>query len=361
MENFSEISENGGRSVKAGKRTKPEKRWTILFIGNHGKTITLKRFKGMVLLACLVLFISIATAGGLLYLSLNIREEKNQLESDLQELKAQIKAIRYEKDVLMTKLVLAESRSNKSPAKIPPKPIDITQPQQKSNEYEKPGQAAQRAKAQEKAPAKKQDEPTGTEKQSKTELSVALEGFKISTRASKNLLRVQFKIKNTSPGSRRAAGHAIVVLNGEQRRQKKWLPIPAVSLSGGRPSGRQRGYSFAINNFKTMRLKANLPKSIEIYQKATVFIFTSKGDLLLEQDFPVQLPATPPAATSKPPSKTPAAVSQTPSSRSLAGKPPATSPKPPTTTTATKPATPKSSTPPSQDELMNALKNPTNQ
>ena len=127
MDNFSEISENGGRSVNAGKRTKPDKRWTILFIGNHGKTITLKRFKGMVLLTCLVLFISIAIAAGLLYLSLNIRQEKNQLESDLQDLKAQIKAIRYEKDVLMTKLVLAESRSKTSPAKIPPKQIETTQ------------------------------------------------------------------------------------------------------------------------------------------------------------------------------------------------------------------------------------------
>jgi hypothetical protein len=360
MDNFSEISENGGRSAKAGKRAKPEKRWTILFIGNHGKTITLKRFKGMVLLACLVLCISIATTVGLLYLSFNIREEKNQLESDLQDLKAQIKAIRYEKDVLMTKLVLAESRSKASPANIPPKQIDITHPQQKSNEPEKAGQSVQLAKVQEKAPAKKKDEPTAAEKQSKTELSVALEGFKISPRANENLLRVQFKIKNTSPGSRRVAGHAIVVLNGEQRQQKKWLPIPAVSLSDGRPTGRQRGYTFAINNFKTMRLKANLPKSIEIYQEATVYIFTPKGDLLLEQDFPVHLPATAPAATSKPPSKTPAAVSHTSSSRSLVGKPAANHPNPPTTTTATKPAAPKSA-PPSQDELMDTLKNSTNE
>ena len=358
MDNFSEISENGGRSVKAGKRTKPDKRWTILFIGNHGKTITLKRFKGMVILTCLVLCISIAIAVGLLYLSLNIRQEKNQLESDLQDLKAQIKAIRHEKDVLMTKLVLVESRNKTGPAKIPPKHIEATPQQQKSNENEETRQSNQLAKVREKAPAARKDVPTAAVNLPELELSVAIEGFKISPRVGENLLRVQFKIKNTSPGSQRVAGHTIVVLNGEQRQQKKWLSIPAVSLSGGRPTGRQRGYSFGINNFKTMRLKANLPKSIEIYQKATVFIFTPKGDLLLEQDFPVHLPATPPATTSKPPSKKPFAVSQTSSSRSLAGHPAATSPNPPTTTTATKPATPKP-TPPSPDELMNTLKNPT--
>ena len=358
MDNFSEISENGGRSVKAGKRTKPDKRWTILFIGNHGKTITLKRFKGMVLLTCLVLCISIAITVGLLYLSLNIRQEKNQLESDLQDLKAQIIAIRYEKDVLMTKLVLAESRSKTSPAKIPPKNIETTQLQQKSNEHEESRQSAQLSKVQKKAPVERKGLPAAAVNQPQTELSVALEGFKISPRVDENLLRVQFKIKNTSPGSQRVAGHTIVVLNGEQRQQKKWLPIPAVSLSGGKPTGRQRGYTFGINNFKTMRLKANLPKSIEIYQKATVFIFTPNGDLLLEQVFPVHLPATQPATTSKPPTKKPVAVLQTSSSRSLAGQPAGTSLNSPTTSTATKPAIP-NSTPLSPDELMNTLKNPT--
>ena len=93
----------------------------------------------MVLLTCLVLCISIAITAGLLYLSLNIRQEKNQLELDLQDLKAQVKAIRYEKDVLMTKLVLAESRSKTrsktSPAKIPPKQIESATPQQNINQY----------------------------------------------------------------------------------------------------------------------------------------------------------------------------------------------------------------------------------
>ena len=356
MDSFSEISKNGGRSETTAKRSKPEKRWTVLFIGNHGKTITLKRFKGMVLLTCLVLCISIAITAGLLYLSLNIRQEKNQLELDLQDLKAQVKAIRYEKDVLMTKLVLTESRSKASPAKIPPKQIEPATPQQNINKYEKPKQANQPAKMREETSLEKKDEPSATENPSEAKLSVALEDFKIFPRADENLLRIQFKIKNTSPNSQHVAGHAIVVLKGEQLQQKKWLSIPDVALLDGKPTGRQQGYAFGIINFKTMRFKANLPKKIEIYQTATVFIFTRKGALLLEQDFPVNLPATAPTTASKPPFRTTAAASQASSSRSLAGTPDTTSTNPPATTTPATSNSPVSS----PDDLMETLKKSTN-
>lgn len=298
MNNYIKIPKNEERSVKTGKRPKPDKRWTILFIGNHGKTITLKRFKGMVLLTGLVLCLSIAIIAGLLYLSLNIRQENKQLESDLHELKAQIKVIRYEKDVLMTKLVLAESRSKASPTKIPPKQIESATPPPNTKEYEEPMQSTQLAKIQPETPVEKKAGPPAPENQSEAGLSVAVENFKISPRADENLLRVQFKIKNTSPNSQRVSGHAIVVLKGEQLQQKKWLSIPGVSLSDGKPTGRQQGHTFGINYFKTMRFKTNLPNSPEIYQNATVFIFTRRGDLLLEKDFPVKLPAAPPATAS---------------------------------------------------------------
>jgi hypothetical protein len=341
MDNFSEISKNEARFATGAKRSKADKRWTLIFIGNHGKTITLERFKGMVLLTCLVVGVTIAIAAGLLYLSLITRQEKKQLESDLQDLKAQIKAIRYEKDVLMTKLVLAESRSKASPAKTAPQPVESAAPQQNPDETDKPrssgatetpGQSTQLAKAQ-KAPASETNaELPAAENQSEPGLSVALEDFKISPRVDENVLSVQFKIKNTTPNSRRVSGHAIVVLKGEQLQQNKWLSIPGVSLADGKPTGRQRGYTFGINYFKTMRFKANLPKSLSVYQTATVFIFTRNGDLLLEQDFPVNLAAALPATASKPTSQAPAAASKPSSSQTAGEPPPAAASNPPTTT-----------------------------
>ena len=337
MDNFSDISIDEGRSATTGKGPKPDNRWTLIFIGNHGKTITLNRFKGMVMLACLVVCISIAIAVGLLYLSLNTRLEKNQFESDLQDLKTQIKAIRYEKDVLMTKLVLAESRSKASPAKIPSKPIESATPPQNTNDYEKPRQSTPQAKTRKETPLVEKTESPAAANPSEAGLSVALEDFKLSPRVDENLLRVQFKIKNTSSNAQRVSGHAIVVLKGAQLLPHKWLSIPAVSLSDGKPTGRQRGYTFGINYFKTMRFKTNLPKSIAIYETATVFIFTRKGELLLEQDFPVNLSAALPTTTSKPPS---VAASNAP--------------------TTTQPATSGPATP-SADDIHNTLKKSTNQ
>ena len=102
------------------------------------------------------------------------------------------------------------------------------------------------------------------------------------------------KIKNTSPNSQRVSGHAIVVLKGEQ---SNWLPIPWMPLVDGRPTGKQRGHSFGINYFKTMRISAPSPKHPENYQTASVYVFTRKGELLLEQGYPVQLlPNKPQAA-----------------------------------------------------------------
>ena len=160
MENFSKNSDNAERSLKSSQRSKPHKRWTILFIGNHGKTITLKRFKGMVLLTFLVLCISIAITVGLLLLSLNMRREKNQLKSNLKNLEQQIKDLRYEKDVIMTKLVLAESRTKKDPAKKPQKrnvPLSTEQNNSYRKEAKPPALSAKTFGA---TPVNKVDEPT---------------------------------------------------------------------------------------------------------------------------------------------------------------------------------------------------------
>jgi hypothetical protein len=358
MDNFEYIDENGGRTAPSGKRAKPDKRWTLLFIGNHGRTITLKRFKGMVMLTVLVLCISIAITVGLLYLTLNIRSEKNQLESDLQELKAQIKSLRYEKDVLMTKLVLAETRSKPKPAEEPKPQVKPENPPPETVDKEEPKPVTPVAKVNEQPPVVNQTESPPVIETPEPQLSVAIENFNITPRADENLLRVQFKIKNTSPNSQRVSGHAIVVLKGDQLQQNKWLSIPRISLKDGKPTGKQRGYSFGINHFKTMRFKTNLPKSPEIYQYATVFVFTRKGDLLHEQEFPVNMPPLRAAALSKPPFKSSSTSSGSSSSKSVAGPSTAPAGSRPKSNSVKNTST-SAPAPPTTDELMNTLKNST--
>jgi hypothetical protein len=314
----------------------------------------------MVILTCLILCLSIAIAAGLLYFSLDIHAEKIRLESDFRDLKAQIETLRYEKDVLLTKLVLAESRLKQSPLKTPPQASEAKNQPQESVVAEKTVKTVPATGIQKKPPIEKASSPASTNSRSDSGPSVAIENFKTYAQPDEKLLRVQYKIKNTSPNAQRVAGHTIVVLKGEQLRQNQWLTIPRISLSNGKPTGRQRGHSFGISNFKTMRIKTKLPKSPEIYRKASVFIFTQEGDLLLEKDFPVSLPALPPVAALKPPLKSPAVPLSVSSSRSFTGAPSISSPRPPSTSIDTS-LSPSTTPPPSKDKSLNNLKNSTDQ
>jgi hypothetical protein len=84
-----------------------------------------------------------------------------------------------------------------------------------------------------------------------------------------------------------------------------------VGLAGDKPSGK-RGKSFAIQRFRSMNLTAKAPSYSDQFQTAAVYVFTKTGELLLEQDFSVELP--PPAVDSAVKPSAPKASEKTPSS-----------------------------------------------
>lgn len=286
MEDLKNNSDQAGRPFKAGKRSTQDRRWTVLFIGNHGRTITLNRFKGLVILSLVVLFLSIGVSVGLFVWNQKIIMDNHDLEADLENLNQRLDTLQHEKDILMTRLVVAETKvqdSTGGQAKESTKnKLPNAEPRQSANE-DKANQPV--AKIME-PPTPRQAEPQQNSASIDSGLSVAIEDFQISNHSDDNRLRVLFKIKNTSANGQRVSGHAIVVLKGEQT---GWLPIPWMPLEDGRPTGKQRGHSFGIKYFKTMRLSTRSPKLAEEFQTASVYVFTKEGDLLLEKSFPVKL------------------------------------------------------------------------
>ena len=284
----------GLRPLRTGKRSKQDRRWTLLFIGNHGRTITLKRFKGIVILSMLALVIAIAISASLFIWNQKIIMDNRGLKDELKSLNERIDALRHDKDILLTKLVVAESRVQESLSR----PKAETEPDQIAGQPKPASDDADKAKpiADQKVEAQPhmQVEPQQSDLESDAGLSVAIEDFKTLNHTEDNRLKVLFKIKNTSPSSQRVSGHVIVVLKGEQT---GWLPIPWMKLVEGRPTGNQRGQTFGINYFKTMRLSAPSPKHPEKYQTASVYVFTRKGKLLLEKGFPLNLPPKIPLST----------------------------------------------------------------
>jgi len=327
-------SNQAGRPPKTGKRSKQDRRWTLLFIGNHGRTLTLKRFKGIVILAMIVLAVSIGVSAGFFVWNQKIIMDNHDLKDDLENLNKRLDALRHDKDILMTRLVLAESRVQESLDGKTEKPATDESSDQEQRVSENDDKSSQAAAKSVVLPAPKQVEPQPNGAPTVSGLSVAIENFQILNHSDDNRLKVLFKIKNTSPNSQKVSGHVIVVLKGEQT---NWLPIPWISLVDGRPTGNQRGHSFGINYFKTMRLSTRSPQFPEKFQTASVYVFTSEGVLLLEQGYPVKLPPNK-AQDAKP-------------LPGLYTIPTETAPPP-----LANPPAPQTSAPPSEDTLMETLK-----
>jgi hypothetical protein len=285
-QHLKKYSGQNGRPRRTGKRSKQDKRWTLLFIGNHGRTVTLKRFKGIVILSAIVLAVAVAVSVGLFIWNQKIIMNSRGLKDELKSLNERLDGLRHDKDILLTRLVVAESRVQESLNRLAEKTEtdpSAVQPQPDSEDATRANPVI--AKKMEAPPPPNIGSPP-SEATSDAVLSVAIENFSILNHTTDNRIKVLFKIKNTSPNSQRVVGHVIVVLKGEQT---NWLPIPWMPLVDGRPTGKQRGHSFGINYFKTMRLSAPSPKHPEKYQSASIYVFTRKGKLLLEQGYPVQL------------------------------------------------------------------------
>jgi len=124
MVNSNKNSHQADRFSKTAKWFNADTRCTLLYIGNRGKPVTLKRFKGMVIFTFIIVCVVIALAAGLFLWNRNILGEKNQLESHLKKMKEQNQQLRHERDILLTRLVVAESRILEKQGSAPEKRTD---------------------------------------------------------------------------------------------------------------------------------------------------------------------------------------------------------------------------------------------
>lgn len=85
------------------RQSMPDGHWTFLYIGKRGKTITLRRFKEMVLSAVLLLVVLIGAVVALSLYNRDLRQEKKQLESHFKKLLKRTEVLQNEKDVLLTR------------------------------------------------------------------------------------------------------------------------------------------------------------------------------------------------------------------------------------------------------------------
>jgi len=312
---------------KKSKRPGRDRRWTLLFIGDHGNVITLKWFKSIVLAAGLLFFVAIGAVAVLIFMNKGILDENQRFRNRFENIQNKIETLRHEKEILMARLVLAELKVKENAQKSQPSQAELNTDDQITPESQTVSkiETVEVNKKMPSVPETTLPQPAALESSDIGPVfSVAVENFKVSRVSGSANLNAEFKIKNTSADSQKISGHAVVVLKGNDLPKHKWLVIPAVDLVGDKPSGK-RGKRFSIQRFRTMRFTSKTPGDSGEFQTAAVYIFIKTGELVLQQDFPIKLPPLPALQSETPSAETPSAETSstvTPSLKMLLNKTP---------------------------------------
>ena len=86
--------------------SRSDRRWALVFIGEHSKTIAFNHLKAAVVLTALIILTLGGLAGGLVYLYQKAVGDIRTLDNKVVELKQAMQSLRDEKDILMARLVL---------------------------------------------------------------------------------------------------------------------------------------------------------------------------------------------------------------------------------------------------------------
>jgi hypothetical protein len=287
--------------AKKSKRPGADRRWTLLLIGDHGNVISLKHFKGIVIVIGFLFFFAVVSATVIFFQNEKTLNQNKDLKKWFAESEKQIEKLRYEKEILMARLVRAEARikENGNGHQQNPQTMKDTKPEAPASQPEPKPEPAKGVEKKPRVPQAARPTPapeaTAPEKEEvEPAISVALENFTVFRESGNKNLNAQFKIKNTSKGTNppRADGRIVVVLKGDDLRTDQWLVMPTVSLVGEKPTGK-RGKSFSIQRFRTMNFTSKAPHYAHQFETAAVYVFTKSGELLLEQDFSIKLSPVP--------------------------------------------------------------------
>jgi hypothetical protein len=227
-----------------------------------------------------------------------------------------MKKVRQQTDLLMAQLALAEVKASDAarkasepqadsreaivepqqtvtpepPANTPPPTVASNPPGPKpaANLSAQPKPAGPKPIEPKQAEAK-QGEPaprTMTAEVPQDPVMVEIDNLQLTRPDGTGVLNLEFKLRNVSPRPRRIEGRVIAILKGDDLPASEWVTFPRVKLVDGRPS-EKNGYRFAINNWRTMRLKTNFSGPLERYNLAEIYVFSSEGQMWLREAEPV--------------------------------------------------------------------------
>ncbi len=244
-----------------------ERSWSILLVDNFGQTITVRKFKQLVIIFLSVFIIALAAAIYFFFLYMGNRHEQQVMQNSFTETSERVKSLQNEKDILNTRLVMLQSEIDEA--------MSVKKKMIKES-VKKPPAASLKA---------------DVEKNVKKEL-VGVKDFQFIHNIGTKELRVNFIVKNADLNSKKVSGRIFVLLKHDETDQKRWVVVPSVKLNSGKPADYRRGQFFKISRYKTVKFKVRGVAASEDYKIATIFVYSKDGDKILEEKIPVNIKTT---------------------------------------------------------------------
>ena len=298
MENIQRDLAKEIAALQSSKPTRKNKRWTLLFVGDQGKVVTIRWFRWIVTLWASLLVLAAIASGTLYCLYRHTRNVNVSLQRSLDNIQQHIVGFRSDKEVLMAQLVVAETEMERLRARMDPKHVEKApgnrQEDRGKKEPRSNSQVVQQTEAAVSGSEGKSlsgDPPADPVAQEK-DLKVLIEEFNVFHEAASSTFRAQFIIKNTGPDSNLVSGYTAVILKKLNTPPDNWLTLPTLKLAAGVPAGDKRGQYFSIARFKTVRFVVKSKMDFRQFNTATVYVFDTNKNLLLEKNFSLNIQET---------------------------------------------------------------------
>ena len=294
MENLPRNLEKDVNTLTLPNPSKRVKRWTLLFVGNHGKTISINRFKGFTIISIFFLIILILATVFLFFLFKNEREQNQNLQSNLAQFRQQLVSLKNEKEVLMARLIVAKSNIESSEAKKEEKQQErisddkslIVTPEEKKSDVTdiKKNDLSAKTQTEEELTTPKIDLSEQPENK-----RVKVDSLNIYHKPYINTLIVEVKLRNIGQKTEPVSGDVVVILKDDEVKMDNWITVPAGAIISEQNPRKNKGHTFSIYRFVVLTFKVKGQTSPDKFKTASVYVFSQKGDLLLKKDFPIKI------------------------------------------------------------------------
>ncbi|MDF1591404.1 MAG: hypothetical protein P1P89_07825 [Desulfobacterales bacterium] len=298
MENIQRDLAKEIAALQSPKPARKNKRWTLLFVGDHGEVVTIRWFRWIVMVWVFFLVLAAIISGILYYLYRQTRNENVNLERSLDTIQQQIVGLRSDKEVLMARLVVAETDMERLLARQGPKQVEKAPGDRPEDRAKKePRSNIQGAQKREAAGLGQEGKllagtPPADAVAQKKELKVSVEEFNVFHDEASSTFRAQFILRNAGQDSNMVSGYTAVILKKPDTQPDNWLTLPTLKLDAGVPAGDKKGQYFSIARFKTVRFMVKSKMDPRQFNTATVYVFDENKDLLLEKNFSINIQET---------------------------------------------------------------------